>query len=244
MIRINLLPVKQARKREYGQQQLLLFLILIVLEVAVLYLIYNAKKGELETIEQEVAQVSDETAAISRLESEIATLQAQLAESTALRGMFDDLTRNRIGPGGVLEELKYLMNPWQTVGDRDPDGEVHFDRQAEMIQREQWGWEPNDVDPERVWLDTLSVEPNGFSLRGRARAGEDVASFLLRLESPRRFSATAAGEDPRPIEQPVPFFVQPELTAYTAVDDDEFGQVMQFQITGGVRYHPLAPRSN
>ena len=50
MIRINLLPVRQARKRETGRQQLVLFLFLVVLEVVVLYLVYNTKKQELNTI--------------------------------------------------------------------------------------------------------------------------------------------------------------------------------------------------
>ena len=63
-------------------------------------------------------------------------------------------------------------------------------------------------------------------MRGVARTGEDVAEFLLRLDSHR------SGDEP--------FFINPDLAPYSLTNDRYFGEVMQFSISGRVRYHPMA----
>lgn len=211
MIRINLLPVKQAKKREYGRQQLVLFVFLIIAELVVLWLIHSAKSDELNEIEQAVAMARDQVAQVARYEQQITELESQLRQLQADRRVYENLQANRIGPGGPLQELKAILNRWQS----QRESAEQFDR----------GWD-TEADPHRVWLDSVSIDPQGFRLRGTARDGEDVAEFLLRLESAR------PGEDP--------FFIRPELSSYSRTGDPFFGEVMQFSISGGVRYHPVA----
>ena len=211
MIRINLLPVRQAKKREYGRQQLVLFLFLIVLEVVVLYLVYATKNEELSSITEAVELQRREMENVPELESRIQSLTGQLQEYRTIRLMLQDLQANRIGPGGVLEELKYIMSPYDSERERA----IQIDR----------GWDVGNIDPRHVWLESLSITPTDFQLRGTALEGQDVAEFLLRLDSHR------SGEDP--------FFVSPQLSSYSQSTDPYFETTMQFSITGGIRYHPM-----
>ena len=215
MIRINLLPVKQAKKREYGRQQLVLFCFLVALEVIVLFFVYNAKSDELSNIERAVAETQAQIQQVEDLDSRIVSLESQRNSLINVRRMLENLQANRIGPGGVMEELKYIVNMWNS------------DR--ERAEQETRGWD-SGVDPRNVWLDTIAINPSSFRLRGVARGGEDVAEFLLRLESNR------PGEDP--------FFLRPVLSSYSRTSDAYFGEVMQFSISGGIRYHPMALGTN
>ncbi|MBN1944131.1 MAG: PilN domain-containing protein [Bradymonadales bacterium] len=215
MIRINLLPVRQAKKRETGRQQLVLFLFLVVLEVVVLFLIYNTKKQELTTITEEVERIRQEIRQVGELEGQIAQLDAEKAELVSVRLIMEDLQANRIGPGGVMDELKYLLNRWSS--------------EREMAIQEARGWAVN-WDPRMVWLSQVDINPSSFRLQGVARSGEDVAEFLLRLESRRPDRDS--------------FFIRPEVPRYSAANDPYLGQVMQFSISGGIRYQPMAGLTN
>jgi Tfp pilus assembly protein PilN len=211
MIQINLLPVKQAKKREFGRQQLALFVFLIFVELALLYLVYASKSEELNEIEQAVAQARAEVAQVQTYQQRITELERDLAQLEADRRIYQDLQANRLGPGGPMQELKLILNRWMS--------------ERERAEQEARGWN-TDMDPNRVWLESLAINASGFRLRGVARDGEDVAEFLLRLDS------SGPGEDP--------FFSRPELSSYSRTTDPYFGEVWQFSISGGVRYRPVA----
>jgi type IV pilus assembly protein PilN len=211
MIRINLLPVRQAKKREYGRQQLVLFFFLIVLEVVVLYMVYATNQEEFAILSDQVDTMRRELDNVNELEGRKTTLRAQLQRHRADRRVLEELQANRIGPGGVLEELKYIMSPPESERERA----IQMDR----------GWDVN-VDATSVWLEQLTITPSSFNLRGQAREGRDVAEFLLRIESHR------PGDDP--------YFVSPELSEYSQSHDDYFDQgVMDFSISGSIRFHPM-----
>jgi Tfp pilus assembly protein PilN len=209
MIQINLLPVKQARKREYGRQQLALFAFLIFVELFLLYLVWGSKSEELTTIEQAVAQAQAEVAQVQTVQQEITGLEAQLRQLEADRRVHENLQANRVGPGGPLQELKVILNRWTS--------------ERERLEQRERGW--GDVDPHRVWLDSLTITPTTFRLRGMARDSSDLAEFLGRLET------SAEGEDA--------FFLRPSYPVSSRTNDPYFGEVWQFSISGGMRYRPI-----
>jgi type IV pilus assembly protein PilN len=215
MIRINLLPVKQAKKREYGRQQLALFIFFIFVEFVLLFLVYNSKSDELSEIERAVTEAQAQVAQVQDYQNRITQLERELGTLEADQRIYDNLQANRIGPGGPLQELKAIMNRWTS--------------ERQRAEQEERGWN-TDIDPSRVWVDSIDIDPTGFRLRGVARDGEDVAEFLLRLDTAR------PGEEP--------FFLRPVLSSYSRTSDPYFGEVMQFSISGGVRYRPVAVGSN
>ena len=211
MIRINLLPIKQARKRQYGQQQLILFLFLLILEGAVLYTVLGSKREERDRLAEEVETARGELAEVNELQGQIDQLSGQLADLILVGEMLEDLQANRVGPVGPLQELQYILNMWDSARTR--------------AEQETQGWHTN-MDPRRVWLNSISVSSSSFSVSGLGRTGEDVAEFLLRLESHRPDTD--------------PFFIQPQISSISDQSDPYFGVAQGFSISGGVRYHPMA----
>ncbi len=210
MIRINLLPVKQAKKREYGRQQLVLFVVLIVLEFVVLFMIHQGKQLEVDNLNQTIAEIQADTTSIEQIQSEITSIRARMAQIQRETQIVEDLRANRIGPGAVLDDLKYIMN--------SPTSEVEIREQSDR------GFN-TAASPNNVWLTSLTVNPGSFSMVVTALTPEDVAEFLLRLET-----------SPRDMQG---FFVRPQLSGYRTGIDTFYSGVKHFTIAGGIRYQRM-----
>lgn len=210
MIRINLLPVKQAKKREYGRQQLVLFAVLILFEFVVLFMVHQGKQLEVDNLNETIAEIAADTTSISQIQQEIASIRARMAQIARETQIVEDLRANRIGPGAVLDDLKYIMNA--------PTSEVEVREQSDR------GFNTSG-SPHHVWLSSLNVSASSFSMVVTALTAEDVAEFLLRLEtSPRDQQG---------------FFIRPQLSGYRSGTDTFYPGVKHFTIAGGIRYQRM-----
>ena len=210
MIRINLLPVRQAKVREYGRQQLVLFLVVIVLEMVVLYMVYKTKNEEVGGLNEAIAEMQQSTARVGEVEAEIGRLQADLARINNETNMVRDLEAGRVGPGAVMDDLKFIMNP--------PTN------RAEEIAQNERGFSPT-ADPREVWINRLIINPQSFDMSVTALSHSAVAEFLLRLETHPR---DLAG-----------FFVRPQVSNYQTGTDPFFGEIKSLSITGAVQYQRM-----
>ena len=210
MIRINLLPVRQAKKREYGRQQLVLFLVVILLEIVVLYMVYKTKNEEVDGLNEAIAEMQQSTTQVGQVEADIGRLQAELTRISRDTDMVRNLEANRVGPGAVMDDLKFLMNP--------PTN------RAEEIAQNERGFSPT-ADPREVWIENLTINPQSFDMQATARSHAAVAEFMLRLETHPRDMAG--------------FFVRPQVSNYRTTRDSFFGEVKQMTITGGVRFQRM-----
>ncbi len=109
MIRINLLPVKAAKKREYVRQQLVLFGVLVLGTVVGLYMWYDSvegtiqeKKKEIQKIEAEIKQYEQ---AIGKVEK-YKEMQQKLVQKLKI---IDSLVKGKTGPVRVLDKLSQLI---------------------------------------------------------------------------------------------------------------------------------------
>lgn len=210
MIRINLLPVRQAKKREYGKQQLVLFFFLVILEAVILYSFYSARQEEVASLDQRITDLEQAVAEVPDLENQQTQLQAQIAQRRATREMLANLQSNRIGPGAVLDDLMYVLN--------SPENQVE-----DRAQRDR-GFETH-LRPEGIWLESITVEPTFFEFRGKAIDHNLVSEFMQRLET-----------SPREADR---FFNRPNLESYTTEEDPFFGSIRRFVVTGGVNYQRM-----
>ncbi len=173
MIRVNLLPVRKARRRSRGLVQLLLFFGVIVFQVILLtvtYFYFAVDRDQLRTqvseSEEEVAELEKQTEELDRLQEEARRLQAQY-------DILASLEDRRVGPVPMLDELQLMLTP--AVG------------AAERRVAERRGWDP-DWEPRRVWLDSFQEsEDNRFVLDGYAADTDDVAQFLQRMTNANYF---------------------------------------------------------
>lgn len=172
MIRINLLPVREAEKKKSGKQLLVLGLVLILAQVAVLFFIQSEASDELADAKRNNAQIKKDIDALKKKTKAVADLQRQQAELEQQKAVLDGLIEGQTGPVKMLDELSRMMTPIE-----DPKLKL------EVQQR---GWNP-DWDPRRLWIDGFVESERGVKVQGHARTNEDLAEFLTRLTSSRHF---------------------------------------------------------
>lgn len=166
MIRVNLLPIRKARRRSQGRMQLILFggvIAILVAILAVVHLYYHDQlsqwQEEVEEAEATISELEEETAGIEDLEREAQELSAQLEA-------LNELEARRVGPVQMLDELQAMLSP-----PRDEE-----DRVAQL--RRDWNVE---WDTRRLWISDFQEGDGSFRLNGYAGNADDVAEFLQRM---------------------------------------------------------------
>ena len=166
MIRVNLLPIKQARRRSQARMQLLLFGGLIAVLLVVLFAMYSIVNEELEEkraqvadLRAEVSAIQNEVSGAEQLEAEAATLAEQLR-------VLSDLEARRIGPVRMLDEIQAMLSPPRNEEDR-----------VNQLRRD-WNVE---WDTRRLWIERFDEGDGRFTLNGFAGNADDVAEFLQRM---------------------------------------------------------------
>ncbi len=173
MIRINLLPVRHEIKRQFGKQQLLLGLLLIGIEVAVLFAIYNSYRSKLDDVDSRATAIQAEVEELNEQARTLATLNEQKSDLEGLSNVLARLESNRSGPVAVMDELKEMLNPPAN------------DLQRVAQQRRNWD---TTWDPRSVWLTRFDENGGSVSIAGKAMSNDDVAEFTVRLASSTYFS--------------------------------------------------------
>ncbi len=175
MIRINLLPVKKARKREAGQRQLLYMAGGVVAVGIAIFFVHMTATNELEQIQRDNRSLQ---ADIERLKAELGDydkIKAQREELLRQRKTIQSLQAGRTGPVYLMREVSEILTP-----NKGPT----FDR---VTYEERLRRDPNigfnsSWDTRRVWLDSFEETAQRVKIRGAAKSNEDVAEFLKRLQ--------------------------------------------------------------
>jgi type IV pilus assembly protein PilN len=108
MIRINLLPVRVSRKKAAGKQQLLLFLLIVVLGYVGNFIWSSSRASELTAVEAKVRSTREEIAQLDRIIGEVKNIKEQQAQLREKLDTLDRLKANRTGPVKVLDALATL----------------------------------------------------------------------------------------------------------------------------------------
>jgi Tfp pilus assembly protein PilN len=172
MIRINLLPTKQAMQRQRGRTQLLLFAGIILIQVVFLGLLYVIKSNELSEVQ---GRVSANTSQVKKAEGEVKDANTLNAKAEKLQKQIDvlkKLEQSRSGPVMVLDELQAMVSP--------PRNEE--DRFAQL----QKNWNV-DWDTRRLWIESFEEKKGSFVLKGGAVSADDAAEFFQRMTTAKHF---------------------------------------------------------
>ncbi len=105
MIKINLLPVRAARKKEAVQRHLVLFVAGLVAVLLVGIVMYTGKKGELSEIQVANKQLQDEIENLEKIIGEVGIFKEQEALLERKLGVIRTLKANKTGPVHMLDEL-------------------------------------------------------------------------------------------------------------------------------------------
>lgn len=181
MIKINLLPVKAAKRREQGQRQLLLGVVVISATLVAIIIFHGTQ----------VAKLNDMRSFNQQLARDIAKLKAEIGDYDIIKAQRDELIRqrdaikrlqaNRSGPTYMMRELSDILTPG-----KGPT--FNKEQYEESIKRDpSVGFNPN-WDTRRAWLISYAEQAHNVTIKGGAKSDEDVAEFLKRLKVSAFFS--------------------------------------------------------
>lgn len=109
MIRINLLPIRAAKKREYVKQQLLLFVVVLIGTVVGLYLWYDVVDGEIESKKKEIEQIQADIAQYNQAIGKVEKYKKMQEILTRKLRIIDSLEKGKTGPVRVLDRLSQII---------------------------------------------------------------------------------------------------------------------------------------
>lgn len=175
MIRINLLPVKAAKKRATGQRQLILMGVVVVVVGLAVTIFHLADASELTTMQQDNKEIKDAVAKLKGVVGNYDEVRNQKEKLVRQRDTIKRLQDSRGGPVFVLRELSEILTK-----DRGPTFDK--DHYEELLRRDpNAGYNPS-WDPRRVWVSSIRFAGGRLDLSAAAKANDDVAEFMKRLE--------------------------------------------------------------
>lgn len=181
MIKINLLPVKAAKRREQGQKQLLAGVVIFSATLVAIIIFHGTQVSAINAMREHNQQLSKD---IAKLKAEIGdydVIKAQRDELIRQRDAIKRLQANRSGPTYMMRELSDILTPG-----KGPT--FNKEQYEEAIKRNpNAGFNPN-WDTRRAWLISYAESNHSVKLRGGAKSDEDMAEFLKRLKVSAFFS--------------------------------------------------------
>lgn len=105
MIRINLLPVRAAKKKEAIQRHLALFAIGLVLVLGASLVMYKVKDNALAGVEQQNSRLEAEIANLKKIIGEVEVYKEQEVLLEKKLEVIRTLKANKIGPVHMLDQL-------------------------------------------------------------------------------------------------------------------------------------------
>jgi type IV pilus assembly protein PilN len=105
MIRINLLPVRAAKKKQAGIHQVVLMGVLILLVAVVMVMVVTVHKAERAKLEKEIVRTRDELQKLEQIIGEVNQYSATKAMLESKLKVIEDLKKGRTGPVKVLDEM-------------------------------------------------------------------------------------------------------------------------------------------
>ncbi len=109
MIRINLLPVRAAKKREFGRQQILLFALVLVLGGIGNWIWYGRVASELSSLDAQIARTKAEIAQLEKTIGEVKSIKEDKKALEDKLRILDALKKGRTGPVKVMDELATII---------------------------------------------------------------------------------------------------------------------------------------
>lgn len=175
MMRINLIRVKRARRRDAGERALVIMGATVLGALALMVVVTNNAGNELQRLVRGNNVIRDD---IERLKTELGDYDAikqQRADLLKQQKTIDALKTGRTGPVYLMRELSEIL----TTGKGPTFDRVSYE---ERLRRDpnvgfNAGW-----DPRRVWLETFDESQRKVRIHASARTNEDVAEFLKRLQ--------------------------------------------------------------
>jgi type IV pilus assembly protein PilN len=175
MIRINLLAQKKRAERSDASQVWLVAIMVVVLaEVAALFVFHSFKAEELTQQQRKNAELESQIEQAKRNVANHEQVKADLATLRAREEAIQKLQTARSGPTAILMELARILTPGRGPS-VDPDRLAQLRRDNPLsVFNPTW-------DSRRLWITGYVEAQRSLKIEGKARDGEDVSELARRL---------------------------------------------------------------
>jgi type IV pilus assembly protein PilN len=219
MIRINLLPIKQDRRREAGRNQLAIAFGVVLLVGAACYVVNGLKIDEIEAQRNKNSIVKADVEVLKKAIKDHQQILDEIKEFEKRQAAIEGLQTARTGPVYVMLELSNILSK----GGRPQVDEDEY--QAKINLDPAAGYDEN-WDFRRLWISEFSEKDRKVRISGQALTHEDVAEFLRRVNLSNFFVANE--------------LLSTDLSAPKVLLDLKFDKeaepVVHFEMAGQVRY--------
>ncbi len=183
MIKINLLPIKQDRRREAGRNQVIIGALALVLEIVIFVVLHTSAVARINEQKNRNNRVKNEVEILQKEVKNHQNILNEIAEFEKRQAAIDELLAARQGPVYVLLELSNIMSK---------RGRPHLDQDAyqEMIRIDPAAGYDENWDFRRVWISRFKEKDRRVRISGDALTHEDVAEFLRRINLSSFFTAS------------------------------------------------------
>ena len=205
MLKINLLPIKAARRAQIGKRQLLLFVAIVVVFAAILTLVHvKYVRQDTTELSRRLQALKDETRSIKARTGDVSKYKRRRKKYKRRRKAF----RQVLGGcycrcTGEKKLIKCTQKCPQTKQmKRYCPGPVLVMRELSRILSERWGptlkrklkesrrsdyYNPN-WDPTALWVTGFEEQHRAVKIFGRSKAAGDAYEFKKRLDVSRYFA--------------------------------------------------------
>jgi type IV pilus assembly protein PilN len=175
MIRINLLAQrKRSEKTEGSQVWLAVVMVVVLVEVAGLFVYHGFKAEELAEQQRKNNELTSQIEQAKRNVASHDQVKAKLATLRAREEAIQKLQSARSGPTAILMELARILTPGRGPS-VDPDRLAQLRRDNPLSV-----FNPN-WDARRLWVTGFVEGQRKLKIDGNARDGEDVSELARRL---------------------------------------------------------------
>jgi type IV pilus assembly protein PilN len=175
MIKINLLAQKKrAERSDVSQVWLAVVMVVVLAEVAALFVLHSFKAEELTEQERKNAELTSQIEQAKKNVANHEQVKADLAMLRAREEAIQQLQTGRSGPTAILMELARILTPGRGPS-VDPDRLAQLRRDNPLSV-----FNPN-WDSRRLWLTGYVEAQRKLKIDGKARDGEDVSELARRL---------------------------------------------------------------
>jgi len=109
MIKINLLPIKATRKREYVKQQLILAVVLLLGAVVGCYMWYSSVNGKIQDKKKEIVSAKQQIEQYKKAIGEVEKYKGLEAALNQKLTIINSLEKGKTGPVRVLDHLSQII---------------------------------------------------------------------------------------------------------------------------------------
>ena len=210
MIRINLMPTKEGRKKKTGQRTVAIIGLLIGIELLALFFWYSSIESDVQVADAAAATQERRVQQLEKAKKKVEEKQETKEELNRQNVIFDRMKHEKTGPPEMLKFFSYILTK----------KEDNLYNREELKAQEAAGW-ASGWDTENLWITELVDMGGLLTIKGDAKSHEDVAEFYRRLETGIYFIT-----------------VEPEMQKVTTDPEFKELELIEFEAFATLNYNP------